>query len=391
MRSVSRRSRPAWGRLGRLLLVLPGCLLLTRLPAHAADVRSSDLKVKAVTPGTLGLPPFTAPANNLPTAAKCALGQRLFFDRRLSTSGDISCASCHQPEHAFSDGRPVSAGVGGQLGTRNTPSLRSAAYVTSLFWDGRRTTLEAQVSDPLTNPSEHGFSDGAGLFERLRQLPDYPAAFRQAFPEAPVASALSLRHLRQALACFVRSLAAGASAFDRYRYGHEPDALSPAAQRGLALFTGRAQCASCHTLDAHSAPFSDHRFHSVGIGVEIINNHLASLVQNAVALPSARRDARILRESELAALGRFLVTHDPADIGAFRTPSLRNVAQTAPYMHDGSIPTLAQAVEREVYYRSQENGRPLILTPAERTDLVAFLQALDSPPWVPPARAPADF
>jgi cytochrome c peroxidase len=167
--------------------------------------------------------------------------------------------------------------------------------------------------------------------------------------------------------------------FERFRSGHDASALNAPAQRGLVLFTGRAQCASCHLVDAREAALTDGRFHSVGVGLGDIAAELPVLVRRVVQADEAGRDRLVTRDPAIAALGRFVVNRDPASIGAFRTPDLRNVALTAPYMHDGSVPTLEEAVEREVYYRGQKNGQVIALTAGERQDLVAFLQALSSP------------
>jgi cytochrome c peroxidase len=305
-----------------------------------------------------------------------ALGRKLFFDARLSADGKVSCASCHQPDRAFSDGRPVAAGVGGRQGTRNTPSLLNAALHASQFWEGRRGSLEEQVLDPLVNPMEHGLPDRETLLDLLRKDAAYPGEFRRAFGSD--AAGIALEQVASALAAFVRSLAAGDSPADRHLYRSESTALSEPALRGLELFRGRAQCTACHTVGERGATFSDGGFHAVGTGLERIAPKLGPLAIRVARMPKDEAEALISRDPEVAALGRFLVTRDPADIGKFRTPSLRNVALTAPYMHDGSVATLEEAVERELYYRSRLQGRPLVLTPAEKADLVAFLRSLTS-------------
>jgi len=169
--------------------------------------------------------------------------------------------------------------------------------------------------------------------------------------------------------------------FDRYQYGQDSKALSAGAQRGLALFRGRAKCSDCHVIGKDYALFTDNDFHSVNIGLQRIAPRLAELTTRLVKARQvgASLDQTVLSEEDLAELGRFAVTLKPADIGKFRTPSLRNVALTAPYMHDGSVATLEAAVEMELYNRGTDMGRPLILTPQERSDLVALLQSLSSP------------
>jgi cytochrome c peroxidase len=341
--------------------------------------QSSLVCAQGVDKPRLGLPPLVAPADNPQTPARIALGRRLFFDTRLSLNGSISCSSCHQPEHGFSDGRALAQGIDKREGTRNTPSLLNAAFNTSQFWDGRRASLEAQALDPLTNPLEHGLKDDQALLDLIRADPVYVAAFRAAFSvDGP---SIQKEQVAQAIANFERTLIAGDSPFDRYFFGRDEHALSPSAQRGLSLFQGTAQCSSCHVVRQNAALFTDNAFHSVSIGLQRIAPRLPELTKRLVTArhSGTRIDQAILSDRDVAALGRFAVTLNPADIGTFRTPSLRNVALTAPYMHDGSVPTLQEAVERELYFRGSKAGRPLILTPGERGDLVEFLKALTSP------------
>jgi cytochrome c peroxidase len=328
-------------------------------------------------------PPTPAAPLGLPTAWRAsssdsqivALGRRLFQDRQLSRDGSVSCATCHVPELAFTDSRPVATGIGGLAGTRNAPSLLNVSYQQLLFWDGRRATLEAQASDPLFNPRELGLADPAELIGRLTAEDHYREAFRSAFGDSSTEPTLS--QVTQALAAYERTLLAADSPFDRYYYAHEKDAIPEAARRGLAVFQGAAHCSECHVIGADGAMFTDSRFH-VGVGLKAIASRLPALTQKALPLNAAQVSELVTVDHELAALGRFLVTKDPQDIGRYKTPSLRNVALTAPYMHDGSIPTLREAVEYEIYYRSIELDRPLVVTPSERDDLVAFLEALTS-------------
>ncbi|SMF29936.1 cytochrome-c peroxidase [Pseudogulbenkiania subflava] len=340
----------------RLVLVIPFCL-----------AQETTL---------LGLPPVPAPSANPQTPAKIALGKTLFNDKRLSGDGSISCASCHQAEKAFADGRPLAKGIGGRIGSRNTPSLLNAAYLTSQFWDGRRASLEEQAKDPLVNPREHGLTDHDQVLRIIQANTRYPGDFRRAFGIRP--SHLTIDHVAQALAAFVRTLVAGNSPFDRYLYAGQGEALSESARRGLALFRGRAQCATCHVVGPEYALFTDNGFHRLGVGFPKIEPRLADMVLGVARGRGQPVDQAIISDGEMAELGRFMVTFNPADIGRFKTPSLRNVANTAPYMHDGSVPTLFEAVEREIYYRGIETGRPLILTPQEKSDLVDFLKSLSS-------------
>lgn len=324
----------------------------------------------------LGLPPIPIPRDNPQTPEKVALGRALFDDKRLSADGSVSCSACHQPGRAFTDGRTVAQGARQRAGTRNTPTLINSAYLTSLFWDGRRASLEEQAADPLVNPVEHALGSHGELLALVRIDDAYVSGFRAAFGVAP--ESIGIDHVVKALAAFERTLVAGDSPFDRYRYGGDSSALSVPQVRGLNLFTGRARCATCHTIEKDHALLTDQEFHTIGIGQAGIQAGLADRAARLVRLSRAERDQSILGDPEVAALGRFAVTLKPGDIGRFRTPTLRNVALTAPYMHDGSVPTLAEAVEREVYYRGLESGRPLVLTPQEKGDLVAFLEALTS-------------
>jgi cytochrome c peroxidase len=302
----------------------------------------------------LGLPPL----EGRPAAEAIEAGRRLFLDARLSADGRVSCASCHQPARAFTDGRTTSQGVAGKIGTRNTPSLLNIAFSRHLFWDGRGEALAVHALDPLYNPVEHGLS-GA---DELRRL-----------------AAAETADVGNALAAFLRTQIAGDSPFDRYYFGKRKNAMSASAVRGLDLFRGRAGCAACHTIDKESALFTDQQFHSLGIGMDKIERKLPSLAARVRAFDPAKLGHLVLGDADVAALGRFVATQKAADIGKFRTPSLRNVALTAPYMHDGSVPTLEKAIEIESIYRLLSSGKPVLLSAADQADLIEFLKALTSP------------
>jgi cytochrome c peroxidase len=321
----------------------------------------------------LGLPPIQTVDSASPALVE--LGRRLFGDTRLSRDGTVSCATCHDAVRAFTDGKAVSVGVGGASGTRNAPSLINVTYATSLFWDGRRATLEAQVADPFTNAREHGLASEEDIVARVTSRDEYRALLGRVFPgeSAP----LQPRQLFRALAAYLRTLRAGDSAFDRYYYAGDKAALDEPARRGLELFRGSAGCSQCHTVGAEGALFTDDKFHRVGIGTREIAAKLPELTRRVHDLDAAQVNA-LVADPNISALGRFLVTKDPRDIGKYKTPSLRNVALTAPYMHDGRVATLREAVDYEIYYRSNELERAISVTPAEREDLVAFLRALTS-------------
>jgi cytochrome c peroxidase len=310
-------------------------------------------------------------------ARRIALGERLFTDPSLSADGRVRCASCHIPEKAYADGRTVAIGVYGRAGTRNTPSLlnTSTANEPTFFWDGRRTALEQAVLDPLTNSVEMGLRDQHDVLQRIQQTPTYAQAFADAFPDSPP---ISSDHVATALVDYVGSLKSPASAYDRYALHNDKTSLSARALLGLAIFEGKGRCAECHVLKGTPAALTDHAYHRTGVGMDAINQELPELTQGVIqrSLQGAAIGNRVATHADEAQLGRFNATLDPADIGLFRTPSLRGVSKTAPYMHDGSIPSLDEAIDREVYYRSLQAGRPLNLTVEEQQDLKAFLQTL---------------
>ncbi|WP_338525217.1 cytochrome c peroxidase [Pseudomonas batumici] len=363
----------------RIVHCLSMCLVLVPVGMPIADPLplSSATCSEQTAENLLGLPPVPGDSSPDHLTEKVQLGKTLFFDKRLSADGSISCASCHHPEQGFIDGLPRAQGLHRQLGTRNTPTLINAVFAQTQFWDGRRDSLETQATDPLFNPIEHGLRDEAQLLHVIRQDDHYVAAFEKAFAVPP--ETLTVAHVAQSIAAYERTLVAGNSAFDRYLYGHDKTALDAAALRGLELFRGRAQCGQCHVIGQTSALFTDQQFHTLGVGLKRLEDRLAPEAVRFAQLTAAERQQRVLSDPDLAELGRFSVTLKPTDLGRFRTPSLRNVAETAPYMHDGSVATLEEAVDLEVYYRGVEAGHPLILTPSEKNDLVAFLKALTSP------------
>lgn len=305
-------------------------------PGRAADLAPPPVELP------LGLArALPQPEDNAFDARRWELGRRLFFDPRLSRDGTLSCASCHRPESGFADVEAFSLGVGGARTLRNTPSLENRGFGASFFWDGRAPTLESQVLQPIEDEREMGLPL-ATLLERLAAHEDYPALFAAAFDDG-----LSRENLARALAQFVRGIVLGDSPVDRFRAA-DAAALSAEERVGLWVYESKGRCWRCH-----SGPnFSDEAFHSTGVGV-----------RDGVAEP-----------------GRAAVSGDPADRGRFKTPSLRGVARTAPYMHDGSLATLRDVIE---FYRRGGNAHaeldplmePLELTEREAAGLVAFLEA----------------
>ena len=309
------------------------------------------------------------------------LGRELFSDRRLSLDGTMSCASCHMSERNFTDAYPTAHGLRGQVLTRRTPSLMNVRYATSLFWDGRATDLESQVRLPLLSAAEHGLPDEQSIGAIVRADSGYASAFEHLFGIGR--QVISVREVAVALAAYERTLLAGNSPFDRYLYGGDRKAISGSAERGLALFRGRAQCGTCHMIGLTSALLADSAFHPSAVRLK--DSTLARLGELATRVANLRNsgklnelNALVTTDRDVAALGRFIVTLNPNDIGQFKTPSLRNVALNSPYMHNGSVAKLSDAIDLELYSRSARNF-PLVLTEDERADLLAFLESLTSP------------
>jgi len=326
--------------------------------------------------------PILADTSALPNAL-ISLGHQLFFDTRLSADQKVSCATCHQPDHAFQDNLRTARGAFGQKGTRNTPSLLHVPTQTDLFWDGRRSRLDEQALDPLLNPREHGLKDVNALLATIESIPEYVPLFDAANAELGehVDRRINAHTLMQALAAFEAQLTDGDSPFETFHYDGEAKAISTAAQNGWQLFSGRAQCTACHEVAAKPpALFTDHDFHALPSNKRPSGQALAELVDRFMGARQAGQslDAILLSDANMSELGRFVVTQSPADIGKFKTPSLRNVAITAPYMHDGSVATLREAVDLEIYYRGTQDGHPLILTEQEKGELLAFLNTLTS-------------
>ncbi len=313
-------------------------------PAHPVG---TTVQIKA----PLGLPPIHHSADP-PTAESISLGRKLFHDVKLSSDNTLSCASCHKPDLFFMDGQPTATGVNGQVGARNTPTALNAVYNVAQFWDGRSPSLEDQAGGPIANPKEMNLPHQMCV-AKLNADPAYIAEFAQVFGAGPI----TMNKIQKAIADFERTLLSGNSPFDRYQFGGDKTALSPAAIRGLAIFTDRRRgnCSTCHLIAERFALFTDGLFHNLGAGMD--------------------------SNGELVDLGRFVQTKVEADRGLFRTPSLRNVAKTAPYMHDGSLKTLKDVVDFYVGGGSSNPQldaeiKPLVLTGQERADLVAFLESL---------------
>jgi cytochrome c peroxidase len=333
----------------------------------------------------LGLPAEPGVQGHAPTAENIALGRKLFFDRRLSVNNTMSCGMCHIPEQGFTNNELATpVGVEGRAVRRNSPTILNVAYLTRVFHDGRETSIETQPISPLTARNEMANPSMGFVLERIRSLNDYDGLFEGVFGGGP-----TVDRLGDALATWQRTLLAGNSPFDRWKYGEEADALSPQQRRGFALFTGKGNCVMCHPVGEKHALFTDDAFHDTGIGYfrhEVVAADAAPVpveIAPGVVIPVDREYIASISEKREPDYGRFEVTQQPADMWRFRTPSLRNVAVTAPYMHDGSLRTLEDVVRFYARGGVSHPGldpllRPVALSDEEVADLVAFLESLTS-------------
>jgi cytochrome c peroxidase len=325
------------------------------------------------------------PRDNPQTPEKIALGEKLFFDGRLSANGTVACASCHDPRLAFTDGRPVSVGIGSRVGQRNSPTVLNALYNKFQFWDGRAPTLETQAAMPIVNPVEMGQPTLDSAVARVAAVPEYREHFRRVFGRQPNGT-----DLVRAIASYERSQLSFDAPFDHFIAG-DSNAIDASAKRGWVIFNTRGRCNKCHAFtDTTSRPttFTDDTFHNIGIG--ILRHRVAPLALKAAQLVkqgdmNAIDQAAIL--SPMSALGRYLVTRKDSDLASFKSPDLRNVMVTAPYFHDGSAATLWDVMD---HYNKGAGLRdpwldvdiqPLALHEGEIDDLVALMASLTSPPY----------
>jgi len=304
---------------------------------------------------TLGLPAVITPADNPTTAAKVALGRRLFFDKLLSADNSISCSTCHDPNAGFADPHPVSVGVKARTGQRNSNTLLNIAFIEPLMWDGKAVTLEDQTMLPFRSTTELDLPPEDAVLKLRRQ--GYSEEFEKVFGVD-----VTMANLAKALAAYQRTLLAGSSPFDSFLFAKDTSAIDESARRGFDVFL-RSKCDACHLIMApgfhpfavDNVMFTDLKFHNLGVDATKPN-------------PDA---------------GRYAITGDESDWGRFRTPTLRNVALTAPYFHDGSAATLFDVVD--FYDRGGGANRnldpsmhPLHLAAQEKRDLVQFLRSLTS-------------
>jgi cytochrome c peroxidase len=329
-----------WVALGVVVLVLA---LVTSGLLSRSSTAAEDQKLPAAK-APLGLDPVPVPNDNPMTAEKVELGRMLYFDTRLSADGKVSCATCHDPKQGWAERKPTSTGIKGQVGGRNAPTVINAAYARAQFWDGRAASLEEQALGPVQNPIEMGNTLPAMIAD-LSKVAAYRAKFQRVF-----GSDVTKEGVAKAIAAFERTILSGNSPYDRFKAG-EKAALDASQKRGMALFE-KSGCADCHS----GSMFSDYGYYNAGVGCD-----------------KGRPDS-----------GRMSVTKNKDDEGKFRVPSLREVANTAPYFHDGSAATLAEAVELMASGGKKnpnlsdgfEGVRDAKLTAQDRTDLVNFLKAL---------------
>lgn len=327
--------------------VLAVCLSMSSLLAHGQEFRLAVPR---------GLKAVPIPADNPLTEAKIALGKQLYFDPRLSGDDTISCASCHDPKKGWSNGSAFATGVRGQVGGRSAPTIINAGYQYFQFWDGRAQHVEGQALGPIQNPIEMDLTLEK-LIVKLNKIAGYRSQFQEVFGTDVTADGIA-----KAIGAFERTVLSGNAPFDQFKAG-DKKALSEAAERGRHVFFNKASCSACHA----GPNFSDGAFHNLGVGIK----------------------------SDNPDLGRFAVTKLGGDRGAFKTPTLREIARTAPYMHDGSLKTLEDVVE---FYNQGGNPNPqldeeifpLKLTDQQKSDLITFLkEGLASPDY--PDIAPPKF
>jgi cytochrome c peroxidase len=338
----------------------------------------------------LGLPELEVPSDNPISREKVALGEKLFNDKRFSSTGKIACAECHNSQKGFTDGPlQVSKGINGLTGTRNAPTVLNAAFNKTQFWDGRAASLEEQSQFPFINSVEMGLKNHDPILKIVREDKEYTAAFKEVFGIA--ADKIGMGEVMKAIATFERTLIDGNSRFDRWYFRGEKT-LNASEIRGFNTFLGNGRCVSCHMVEQTSALFTDHKFHNVGVGInKVSQKDIERYAEQFLTaqMNKATVDEKVLTEPKTSELGRFAVTRDIDQMGAFKTSTLRNIDLTAPYMHDGSLKTLSEVVDH--YNRGGASSdqekinsfvsggiRPLNLTNQEKADLVAFLKTLTS-------------
>ncbi len=367
-------------KLGVLLaLALVSSTFVFSIFVRADDTNNEAFKLDV----PLGIPAdlwsYYIPKDNPLTTAKVNLGRQLFFDKRLSADASVSCATCHDPKLAFTDGRNLAVGIGNRVGRRNSPTLLNAMFVSGQFWDGRVDSLEAQAKLPLIESNEMGNESLEQVAARLEAVPEYARQFREVFG-GPV----TVDFIAKAIASFERTLVSANSPLDRFVNG-DRDALSESARRGFVLFRTKGRCTICHNLNQAFPFLTDQNFRNTGVAANSLS--FDRFARTAMRLSKSADLSLTLKglaaEEGAAELGRFLVTGSALDIGTFRTPSLRNVELTAPYFHDGSAATLGDVLRFYIKGGNENPSKdwelqPLDLSDDEQHDLIEFLKSLTS-------------
>ncbi len=321
------------------------------------------------------------PKDNPMSAAKVALGEKLYFDKRLSVDRTVSCATCHDPAMALADNNAVGVGIQNKKGARNAPTVLNSMFNELQFWDGRAVTLEDQAKLPIINPIEMGMKDHNAVVARVREASEYRPLFASAFGSETI----TIDTIAKAIASFERTQLSGDSPFDRFIAGDQ-NAMSEAAKRGWVLFNGQARCISCHAWSPSSPFFSDFKFHNIGVAAK--DQNFTQLARRARQMLAQGKDsAQVVDELALSEgfseLGRYLVTKQPRDIGSFKTSMMRDIEMTAPYMHNGSEKTLLDVMKfynkgGEINPNLDGGMRPLKLSDQQLDEMVEFMKALTS-------------
>lgn len=317
------------------------------------------------------------PKDNATTPDRVALGRKLYFDKRLSDDGTVSCATCHDVTRGFTDQQPTSEGIGGQFGKRNAPTVLNAVLLQTMFWDGRSPTLDHQAMQPILNPVEMGMPEEEAAMKAIRGDAEYQEMFKKAYGRE-----MNFQDLGRAIGAFERTLVFVDSPFRRFLAG-DTAAISAEAQAGWDLFNGKARCVACHPMNPSNPLGSDNRFHNIGVSAR--HQNFEELAAEALKILKEDSSEQKLDElavgTDLSELGRFMVTRNRADFGSFRTPLILNIGITAPYMHDGSLPTLWDVIDH--YNKGGEANlfldggiEPLALAEPEIDQLVAFMFTL---------------
>ena len=361
--------------------------------SEAADLHGAtamDQQLKALQPLLEGISPTAVPKgvnaetwaritpkDNALTAERVELGKKLYFDTRLSKDNTVSCATCHDVTRSFTDRRATSEGIRGQIGKRNAPIVLNAALLGNQFWDGRNATVEDQAMMPIINPIEMGFETGEAAAAAIAGDTEYQRLFQQAYGSKP-----NYPDIGRAIGAFERTLIFLDTDFDDYLAG-QSNSVSAEAKRGWILFNGKARCVACHPMSTANPLGTDNRFHNIGVSAK--NQDFESLAAQALTAltkdPSKAKLEELALSTDMSELGRFMVSKNYSDIGSFRTPQIRNIGISAPYMHDGSMETLWDVVD---HYNKGGEANPYLdggvealnLTDAEIDDLVAFLFSL---------------